>query len=164
MWTAIFLLCGGLLTRADGWGPENDTVAASWPKWQRLVCSFFNVWSCSALFGLAAYLYTGELYAASAALAFLIWRMPGFHGWQNWGEMFWRGLWTAAIGFTIVGLILYNNQYYGFLCIPMGAAEALAYSGSYKWLPGRVPSWAVHVSAEISSGVFFTGFVTLILL
>lgn len=164
MLTALFIFLGGMLTRADGWGPANDQVAATWPKWQRWLCDFFNVWSCGGLFAVLALIYTGApLTSLIAGLAFVAWRLPGFNGWEKWLPMFWRGAWTAAIGFTALSLVVHHHPYFGVLALAMGVAEMIAYSGSYKWLPGRVPDWAVHVIAEISSGVAFTGLVCIIL-
>lgn len=160
----IYILAGGILVRLDGWGPETPEIAADWPKWKLAVTKFFNVWTCGLFFALATMAYSGMLLASIiAGLAFVMWRLPGFDGWEKWWMMFWRGAWTSAIGFTILSMILYKHPYYGWLLIPMGIAEMVAYSGSYKWLPGRIPQWMVHVVAEITSGLAFAALINLII-
>ena len=159
--TAIFILLGGILVRADGWGGPTEPGA---PAWQKSIAHFFSGWTCSVVFAFLTLAYTLDFYAfVPAFIAYAAWRVPGFNGWQKWWHMFWRGAWTSAIGFTLLSVVMRNTADYGYLFIAMGAAEALAYSGSYKWLPGRVPDWAVHVTAEISSGLAFTALVAVIL-
>lgn len=163
METLIYIILGGILVRLDGWGPETEAIAAAWPKWKLAVTKFFNVWTCGLTFALMTLAYAGSpLTALVAGLAFVAWRLPGFNGWEKWWEMFWRGAWTSAIGFTALSFTVHHHPYYGWLFIPMGIAEMVTYSGSYKWLPGRVPQWAVHVTAEITSGLAFTALVRFI--
>jgi len=147
----LFMLLSGFLARADGWGTDD----AKWVK----VSEFFNVWTCSALFGLLSFLFGAPLLLSVAlAAAFLVWRLPGFHGWESWKEMYWRGLWTSAIGFSLVSLAAHNSVAYGFLSIPFSAVYALSYVGSYKWLPETLLWFNRHVWAEHSSGWFFGAF------
>lgn len=159
MLTILFIILGALLVRADGWGPENEDVAATWPKWKLAVTKIFNAWTSGACFALLTLIYTGlPLVALIAGLAFVLFRAPGFNGWENWLNMFWRGAWPTFIGFTILSLVAVDQPYYGLLFVPMAFAEMFAYSGSYKWLPGRVPQSWIHVIAELSSGAAFTIF------
>lgn len=148
----LTILFGGLLTRADGWGVTNMA-----PVWKQWLAEFFNVFSCGALFALLMLLYTGQaLPALVAGAAFITWRLPGFHGWERWLPMFWRGFWPSAIGFAPLSLTVHGHLYYALLAIPMGLLEALCYSGGYRWLPGRVPQWLVHPIVELTSGFAFT--------
>jgi hypothetical protein len=164
MLTAIFIFLGGMLVRADGWGPENDEAATTWPKWQIKLANFFSAWTSGACFALLTLVYTGDGFAAIAAgLAYVMWRAPGFHGWENWGAMFWRGWWTSAIGFTGLSLVVHMHPYFGALSIAMGVSEMVSYSGAYRFLPGRVPAWVVHAAAEITSGLAFSALVIQIL-
>lgn len=156
MGNLFFIILGGLLTRADGWGPEN-------PRFKKFA-SFFNTWTCGGIFAMMMLAYTQNLLASFVAgMAFVAWRAPGFDGWENWLNMFLRGAWTSLVGFTLLSVAAHQHVYYGWLAIPMGIAEMVAYSGSYKWLPGRIPNWLIHPIAEISSGVAFTAFIMLIL-
>lgn len=158
MSSILYILFGGLLTRADGWGPENDVVRASWPEWQRKLADFFNVWSCGGLFGVLSVIYTGNILAFAAGLSFVAWRLPGFDGWERWWPMWWRGFWTSAIGFTFLSLVLHHHPYYGLLAIAMGFGEMI-YPAVYKWLPDK---WYVHISAEIGTGLWFSGLTAII--
>jgi len=164
MWTGLMMLLGGLLTRADGWGPENDEVRATWPRWQVRASEFFSAWSCGGLFAILALLYTNNpVVALVSGGCFVLWRAPGFHGWQDPKAMFIRGLWPTLIGFTILSYVAHGHVFFGALCLLMGVFEAVAYSGAYKYLPGKVPNWAIHVTAEITSGLAFTGLMAVIL-
>lgn len=147
MSTFLVILLGGLLVRLDGWGGT--------PRW-------LSTWVLGILSGLAVSLVTSDVYGLFAAIAFIAWRLPGFNQWERWLNMFWRGMWPTAITFPVLSYIATGNTWWGLLAIPMGFAEALAYSGAYKWLPGRVKEWVVHVVAEITSGFFFTAFIMLI--
>lgn len=160
----IVMGLGGLLVRADGWGPENAAVAAKWSKLKIALAESFNAWTCSALFALLIFAVTGfsNPWTLVSGLAFLIWRLPGFHGWQDWWAMFYRGAWTSLIGFTALSFAIDGHPFYGWLFIPMGCAMALAYCGSYKWLLGKIEDNNVHITAEITSGIAFTYFVLLI--
>jgi len=144
----FYILLGGLLARADGWGTDN-------PRLKRLA-DFFNAATCSGIFAVASTIYADDIIAGiCAGLAFYIWRAPGFNRWENWRTMFWRGMWASAIGFTIMSFVLYGHAYGALLSIPMGAAQALCYSGGYKFLQGRIAQAWVHPVIEIASGIFF---------
>lgn len=163
MLTALFIILGGLLVRADGWGPENDAVAATWPTWKLRASKFFNAWSCSAIFAVLGFLYAGNIAGLAAGPAFLAFRLPGFSSWQSWGAMFLRGAWTTFIGFVLLSYAVHGHPFYGWLFIPMGVAEMLAYCVPYNYLIGRLPDWVIHPTAEISSGAAFTAFVCVII-
>lgn len=156
MSSLIYCVLAGLLVRAEGWGTKD-------PRWKH-VADFFDVVSCSILFSILTYIFGYDLLISLAAgAAFFIFRAPGFRGWEKWLPMFWRGLWTSAIGFTILSYVVNGNLLGGLLAIPMGAAMAICYSGTYKWLPGRIPQWMVHPVAEITSGVFLGMFAIVIM-
>lgn len=146
--TLLYIILTGLLVRADGWGTDN-------PRW-KLYADFFNAYTCGLIFAVLSTIYASDIIAGAAAgLAFIIWRAPGFDGWEIWRNMFIRGLWTSAIGFTILSLVLYGHPFFGLLALPMGCAQALCYAGGYKWLPGRIPEPYVHPVIEIASGICF---------
>ncbi len=158
MMTLLFIILGGLLSRAKGWGAKEGA-----PVWQNKLAEFFSLPTCSALFALLTFIYSGDILAAlTGGAAFAVWRGPGFKGWERWGAMFWRGLWTSTIGFTMMSLVLYNHPYYGLLAIPMGIAEMLAYSGARKWLTGRLSDNGVQIVSEVSSGFALVAYVALI--
>ncbi len=164
MMTLMFILLGGLLSRLDGWGPENDTVAATWPKWQLDLAKYGNVRTCGLCFAILALIYTFDpLVSLAAGLAFVAFRLPGFDGWEKWLVMFWRGAWTALIGFALLSYAAHGHPYYGWLFLGMGLAEMLAYCVPYNYLLGRLPDWVIHPIAEISSGAAFTAFVCVII-
>ncbi len=157
---ALYILAGGLLTRADGWGPESEAVAASWPSWKHRLVKFFSVWTCGALFGIASLLLSGDILASFvAAVAFLVWRIPGFNGWEKWGGMWVRGAWPSLIGFTALSFAVHGQPFYGWLFAPFACVYALCYSGSYKWI--KYPQ--CHIVAEITSGMTFAAFIAVIL-
>ncbi len=148
MITLLYILLGGLLVRADGWGTDN-------PRFKRLA-DFFNAATCAGIFAVASTLYAGDIIAGfCAGLAFYVWRAPGFNQWENWRTMYWRGLWPSAIGFYFMSVVLYGHGTGALLSISMGAAQALCYSGGYKFLPGRIAQAWVHPTIEITSGLFF---------
>lgn len=159
----LYIIFTGFLVRADGWGPESQAQAASWHPWVLRASKFFNAWSCSALFAALSALYFGPLVGVACGLAFLIFRLPGFNGWQNWREMFWRGLWTSAIGFTVIGLASYGTPYFGFAAIPFAALYMLTYAGAYKWLPYSFLGLQLHVWIELVSGYLLAAFITVYL-
>jgi len=142
----FYILLGGILARADGWGTDE-------PRWQPFA-KFLNAFSCGGLFALATLLLTLDVLTSLAAgVAFIVWRAPGFNQWENWRTMYWRGLWTSAIGYTLVTFTA-TGEAWGIAAAPfMGVAMALAYSGSYKWLAKYNP----QVIAEVSSGMAFAG-------
>jgi hypothetical protein len=152
----IYIILGGLLARADGWGTDE-------PRWQPFA-KFFNAFSCGGLFALATLLLTLDVLTSLAAgVAFIVWRAPGFNQWENWLAMFWRGLWTSAIGFTLVTVVS-TGEAWGITAAPlMGAAQALCYSGGYKFLPGRIAQVFVHPVIEVASGLFFVAHVILLM-
>lgn len=158
-----YIIAAGFLVRADGWGPESQAQAAAWPKWVLRASKFFNVWSCAGLFTLLSLFYFHPLVALACGGAFVAYRLSGFHGWQNWREMFWRGLWTSAIGFTVIGLAAYGTPYFGFASIPFAALYALTYSGGYKWLPYSFLGFQLHVWIEHVSGYLLAAFITVYL-
>lgn len=148
MGLVLYIILGGLLARADGWGTDS-------PRWKR-VADFFNAATCGGVFAVASAAYAGDIIAGfCAGLAFYIWRAPGFNQWENWRTMFWRGLWTSAIGFGLMSLILCGHLLGIILALPMGIAQAICYAGGYKWLPGRIAQAWVHPVIEIASGVCF---------
>lgn len=152
----LYILLGGLLARADGWGTDT-------PRWKPLA-DFFNAATCGAIFAVTSAVYSGDIIAGlCAGLAFFIWRAPGFKGWEKWGAMFWRGLWSAVIGFSIMTLVLYGHPLGALLSIPMGAAQSVCYSGGYKYLPGRIAQAWVHPVIEIVSGAPFVALIMILL-
>ncbi len=146
----IYIILGGLLARADGWGTDE-------PRWQPFA-KFFNAFSCGGLFAFATLLLTLDVMTSLAAgVAFIVWRAPGFHGWEKWGAMFWRGLWTSAIGFTLVTFAS-TGEAWGIAAAPfMGIAQALCYSGVRKLLTGRLSDNGVQAVSEVTSGMSFVG-------
>jgi hypothetical protein len=101
--------------------------------------------------------------ALCAGLAFLIWRAPKFHGWENWANMYWRGWWTSAIGFTLVSYAAHGVPYYGLLSVPFAAIYMTIYAGGYKWLPQTILGFNRHVWIEHASGWEFRAFVLVII-
>lgn len=164
MSSLLYILATGFLVRADGWGPINHEVAKSWHPWVLRASKFFNAWSCSALFAVLSALYFEPLVGAACGLAFLIFRLPGFHGWQNWKEMYWRGLWTSAIGFALIGIAAHVTPYFGFASIPFAALYMLTYAGGYKWLPYDFFGFQLHVWIEQTSGWLLAATITAYLL
>lgn len=135
-----FILLTGLFVRADGWGGIKA----------------INVWLCSPLFALLVLLYSGDAFVSLAAgLSFLLWRLPAFHGWEDWENMFWRGVWPTFIGFTALSYIVHGEATYGLLCVPFGVVYASIYSYGYKYLPQNILSLDRHVWIEHASGWVF---------
>lgn len=156
MSSLLYIILGGLLARADGWGTDS-------PRWKKCA-EFFNVWTCSALFALLTLLYCGDVLTSIASgAAFALFRGPGFKGWEKWGEMFWRGLWTTALGFSIVSFAAHNHSFWCVLAVPMGVAEMVAYSGSRKWLTGHLSDNNIQIVSEISSTMALGAFIALII-
>lgn len=154
-----YTIASGFLVRASGWGPESAAQAASWPKWKLWLSEFLSDYTCAAIFGVLSALYFTPLVGAACLLAFLLYRIPAFHGWQNWREMFWRGLWPSAIGFTLIGLAAHGTPDFGFAAIPFAGFYMMAYSGGYKWLPETVLGFNRHVWIEHASKWLFAIFI-----
>jgi hypothetical protein len=173
MFSLFSIILTGFLVRADGWGTDE-------PRWQRLA-KFFNAFSCAGLFALLCALSSPLLPSLAAGLAFLVWRLPGFrmgglpkiitkfihptrwlaaeNGWQNWRNMFVRGLWTSAVGFTLISLVAHGHIWGVLLAAPFSAAYMLIYSGGYKWLPETIFGFNRHVWIELASGSAFGAFI-----
>lgn len=162
MFTLIFMILGGLLVRADGWGPENDTVAASWPKWKLFAAKFFNAITCSLIVAGITAILTTPLTGLAVGLAFWLFRAPGFDGWTNWLHMYWRGFWPTFIGFTALSLLVHNAPYFGLLSLPFAALYMLTYVGGYKWMPETILGYNRHVWIEHISGWLFIAHVLFI--
>lgn len=152
--SALLYIMTGFLVRADGWGSVG--------RWKRL-SDAFNVFSCSALFALLCAFIMPPLTALCAGLAFLIWRLPGFHAWNDWVNMYWRGWWTSAIGFTALSYVVYGHPCYGLLSVPFAAIYTLIYSGAYNWLPNKFFVFNRHVWVEHASGWVFGAFILMII-
>jgi hypothetical protein len=146
----MFLILTGFLVRADGWGGDDS--------WKR-VANFFNVWSCSALFALLSVFYAPLITALACGIAFLVWRLPAFHGWDSWVNMYWRGWWTSAIGFTLLSYIVHGHSGYGLLSVPFAAVYMTIYVSGYKWMPQTILSFDRHVWIEHASGWAFGLFI-----
>jgi len=143
----LSVILTGFLVRADGWGGSK----------------LLNVWSCSALFALLCALSAPLLPSLVAGLAFLLWRAPGFNGWENWLGMYWRGLWTSFLGFTLLSCVARAYPLYGLLSMPFAAVYMLIYSGGYKWLPNKIFGFDRHVWIEHASGWAFDAAILTIL-
>jgi hypothetical protein len=151
----IYLVITGLLVRADGWGTDN-------PKLQPLA-KFFDVWTCASLFTLLSTSLFGVYTGLASGAAFFIYRLSGFDGWKNWKNMYWRGLWTSAIGFTLVSIVVHGHAAYGLLAIPFSAIYMLIYSGAHNYLPENIGGFNKHVWVEHSSGWVFGSFLVFII-
>lgn len=143
----IHIILTGFLARAAGWGADS-------PRWKP-VANLFDAWSCAALFALLSAFYVPLLVAPACGVAFLVWRLPGFNKWESWPNMFWRGLGTSVIGFTLVSLVAHGNLYGWVLSIPFAAVYMLIYAGGYKWLPQTILGFDRHVWIEHASGWVF---------
>jgi predicted lysophospholipase L1 biosynthesis ABC-type transport system permease subunit len=158
----LFIIATGFLVRADGWGPQDGWVFATWPEWKRRASKFFNVWSCSALFVvLSAFLFP-PLVALACGVAFALYRFPGFNPWQVWRYMFLRGLWPTAIGFAIVAAVSGASLWFALLCVPFAVIYASIYSGGYRYLPQTILGLDRHVWIEHASAWAFAPFIILI--
>ena len=151
--TLLYIILTGFLVRADGWGGAG--------RWKR-GSDAFNAFSCSALFAVLCVFIMPPATAFTAGLAFLVWRLPGFHGWENCLNMFWRGLWTSAVGFTMLSYVAQGHPYYGLLSVPFAAVYMLIYSGAYNWLPEKFWGFNRHVWVEHASGWAFGAFILVI--
>jgi hypothetical protein len=151
----LSIIITGFLVRADGWGTDD-------PRWKK-VADFLNAWSCAALFALLCAFSAPLLPSAVAGLAFLVWRMPGFNGWENWLNMYWRGWWTSALGFGLLSCVVHGNPCYGILSVPFAAVYMTIYAGGYKWLPQTILGYDHHVWIEHASGWAFRAFILAIL-
>jgi len=153
----MLILLAGLLARADGWGYDGSR-----PAWKR-AAKFLNAWTCSGIFGMLMLLATGNIFVALASfLAFVIWRLPGFNGWENYRNMFIRGAWTSAIGFLLIALAAQVSPLWALLFIPFSAVYAGIYAGGYKYLPQMILGFDRHVWIEHASGWAFALFVSII--
>ena len=155
MLSILYIIFVGFLVRADGWGTEDK-------RWKK-VSDVLNIWTCAILFGLLCLTITDAISAIACVGAFIIWRLPGFDGWQNYKEMYWRGLWTTAIGFTLVALTVHTS-FSGLLSIPFAAIYAAIYTGGYKYLPETILGFNRHVWIEHASGWAFCACILTILL
>ena len=154
--TLAYIVASGFLARADGWGTDD-------PRWQR-VSKFFNAWSCSFLFAILTMVWCKDpLTGYAAGVAFWLFRGPGFHGWQNWGNMFLRGWWTSARGFAVLSCIVYQHPCFGILSVPFAALYMTTYSGGYAWLPEKILGFNRHVWIEHASAWEFSAFVLIII-
>jgi hypothetical protein len=154
MMTLLHIILTGFLVRADGWGTDN-------PRWQR-VAKFLNVWSCAGLFTLLSLFYFPPLVALACGASFVLYRISGFNGWQNWLNMLWRGFWPTFIGFTVLSLVAHGVPYWGVLSVPFAALYMLVYAGGYKWLPETILGFNRHVWIEHASGWLFGATVMLV--
>jgi hypothetical protein len=155
MLTLLYIVFSGFLSRAKGWGAEADA-----PKWQKKLAAFLSIWTCGGLFALATLLLTLDaLTALAAGVAFIVWRNPGFHGWEKWGAMFWRGLWPSAIGFTLLSYVTHGHGWLGLLSLPFSVIYMTIYAGGYKWLPETILGFKRHVWIELASGSAFGAFI-----
>lgn len=172
MSSLLYIILGGFLARADGWGTDNPRL--------KPLADFFNAFSCSALFALLCY-FSAPLYPSiAAALAFLTWRLFGFRnggmtetiiahipgglgrairamvvkedGWQSYSNMFVRGAWTSLIGLSLVSLTTHGHPFYGLLFIPFAATYACIYTGGHTYLPQTIFGFDKHVWVENASG------------
>jgi hypothetical protein len=152
----FYITLTGFLVRADGWGPESNAQAASWPKWKLRASKFFNAWSCGALFAALSLATSGSFLVTLAAFfAFIVWRAPGFNGWQNFWAMFLRGAWTSLLGFAALSWAAAGHPFYGWLFIPFSIVYAAIYSGGYRYLPETIFGFNRHVWIENASGWAF---------
>ncbi len=156
MFSMLYIILTGFLVRADGWASADQKL--------KPYTDFFNAWPCGGLFGLLTLFMTGDaLISLIAGLAFVLFRAPGFDGWQNWLNMFWRGWWTSAIGFSVLSCVAYGHPCFGLLSVPFSAIYMTTYAGGYKWLPEKILNFDRHVWIEHASGWVF-GLVVLIIL
>lgn len=144
----LYIIITGFLVRADGWGTDD-------PKYQR-VAKFFNVWSCGGLFAVLTLVLTGLwLVSLVAGAAFIVWRMPGFNGWEKYWNMFARGAWTSFIGFTSLSYAAHGFPYCGWVFVPFSFVYAAIYAGGYKYLPNEIEGFGKHAWIEHASGWAF---------
>jgi hypothetical protein len=139
-----YIILTGFLVRADGWGTNDANY-----QW---AAKFFNAITCSLIFALLTTFYTTPIAALASGLAFWVIRAPGFDGWENWLNMYWRGFWTSFLGLTLVSLAANSNPYGGLLSVPFAGLFMLAYAGGYKWLPDKVLGFSKHVWIEHATG------------
>lgn len=148
----FYMFLSGLLVRADGWGTDE-------PRWKS-VANFFNAITCALIFAILTIVYTNDIITGfCAGWAFWIWRAPGFHGWEKWGAMFWRGLWSTSIGFTLLSYVAHGHGLLGLLTLPFSVIYMTIYAGGYKWLPETILGFNRHVWIEHASGLVFGAFI-----
>ena len=154
MFSAIaYIIATGFLVRASGWGPESAAQAASWPKWKRRSSEFLSDYTCAAIFGIISAALFTPMVGIACVVAFLLYRIPAFHGWQNWRNMYWRGLWPLAIGFDLVGIAAHLELHYALFAIPAAIPYMFIYAGGYKWLPSTILGFPKHTWIEHASSI-----------
>lgn len=149
-----YIIATGFLVRASGWGNEG--------RWKR-IAEFFSDYTCAIIFGMLSAIFFEWQTGLACGAAFLLYRVPAFHGWQNWGEMFIRGFWPTAVGFGLIGFAAGTTPLVILLSVPFAALYMLAYSGGYKWLPEIILGFPKHTLIEQASGWLLGAFIVYLL-
>lgn len=153
-----FILLGGLMCRADGWGaeayPDNKLV--------ELLTDFFGQWTTGLMVGLGAFAMADWQVGLMVWVGWVLWRAPHLGGYWvagNEHKMFLRGALTIAP--LVAALIYYTDASWWLMltALGMGVAQVISYNGVR-----RVTDWKhLHIISEWMSGMAFASVVLFVI-